>query len=124
MVISKTTSKNFYWASILMMLMALFIAGTSTAIKQSGVVKADGNKPNIHWGSATMTVTQNSGAVDIYGYAKKHSLLIGTTVHGSYAARGQRVVTSFSPAASTYYAQAYGEYQSIEVTGRVEISGS
>ena len=71
-----------------------------------------------------MTVTQNSGSVGLYGYAKKHSLLIDTTVHDSYAARGQQVVTSFSPAASTYYAQAYGEYQSKEVTGRVVISGS
>lgn len=128
MVISKTSSKKLIWLTSLLMLMMIGTsvqAGSSTATKKSGETSAEGGYINIHNGSGKMVVKHDAGVAGLYGYAKKSLVLLpDPTVHRSYAANTNRVSSSFSPEASSYYPEAYGEYSSKETRGTVTISGT
>ncbi|TCT26377.1 hypothetical protein EDD68_10278 [Melghiribacillus thermohalophilus] len=98
-------------------------AASSTALLQYES-NAEGPKINIHDGASRMTVTNaGGGPYQLIGYAKKYvAIFPDPTVHTSYARPVTEVRTNFYPDPSTYYPEAYGEYNTDDLYGAVNIT--
>lgn len=120
----KTAPKMLALGALAVLLATTNVSAATSTASLNYTASAEGGKINIHDGSSRMTVTNSGGGpFQLIGYAKKSIVVLpDPTVHTSYARPVTEVKSSFSPAPSTYYAEAWAEYSSKDIRGTVKIT--